>query len=203
MDRSRPHDPWDIYDRTVPPWDTGRAQPAIAQLGAEGRLRGHVLDIGCGTGEHALLAASLGLVATGIDGAESAVRIARQKALDRGLDARFLVADALALQDLDEQFDTVIDSSLFQVFSDAQRPRYVRSLAAAVPSDGHVFVLCFSDRQPGLDGPRRISQAELRDSFAGGWIIDTIEEVRLETRRHGNNVAAWLADIRRRTGDHR
>ena len=135
MDQPPSRDPWDIYDHMAPPWDTGRAQPAIVQLGAEGRLQGHVLDIGCGTGEHALLAASLGLEATGIDGAESAIRIARQKALDRGLDARFLVADALALQDLDEQFDT---------------------------------------------------------------IIDYIDEVLLETRRHGTTVIAWLADIRRR-----
>ncbi len=198
MDQPPSHDAWDIYDHTVPPWDTGRAQPAIAQLAAAGRLQGHVLDIGCGTGEHALLAASVGLEATGVDGAESAIRIARQKALDRGLDARFLVADALALQDLDELFDTVIDSSLFQVFSDAQRPRYVRSLAAAVRSGGRVFVLCFSDRQPGRDGPRRISQPEIRESFADAWIIDGIDEVLLETRRHGTTVIAWLADIRRR-----
>jgi cyclopropane fatty-acyl-phospholipid synthase-like methyltransferase len=157
-----------------------------------------VLDIGCGTGEHALLAASLGLDATGIDGAESAIKIARQKAIERGLVARFLVGDVLALEGLGEQFDTVIDSNLFQVFSDAERPRYVSSLASVVPAGGRFFLLCFSDHQPGREGPRRVSKAEIRESFAEGWEVERIDEVRINIFLQGAAVIAWLADIRRR-----
>ncbi len=39
--------------------------------------------------------------------------------------ATFLVMDALAMKDLPEVFDNVIDSGLFHVFSDDDRRRYV------------------------------------------------------------------------------
>ena len=70
------------------------------------------------------------------------------------LAARFLVWDALALADLNEQFDTVLDSGLFHVFDDDRRAKYVSSLAAVVRPGGHVLLACFSDRQPGDWGPR-------------------------------------------------
>ena len=59
----KPESFFDRYD-APPPWDIGRPQPAIEPLSFSGR----VLDVGCGTDEHALLAASRGLEATGVDG---------------------------------------------------------------------------------------------------------------------------------------
>ena len=64
-------------------------------------------------GEHVLLASSLGCEATGIDQAQAAVEQARAKADERGLSARFLIHDALDVEGLGEQFDTVLDSGLF------------------------------------------------------------------------------------------
>jgi len=60
-----------------PPWDTGAPQPALLALTKAGELRGRVLDIGCGTGEHTLMAAAAGLDATGIDLAAGAPEAAR------------------------------------------------------------------------------------------------------------------------------
>src|SRR5262249_42209161 len=54
----------DMYTGT-PPWDIGRPQPAFQRLADEGALRGRVLDAGCGTGEHTLMAAALALDALG------------------------------------------------------------------------------------------------------------------------------------------
>ena len=58
---------------TTPPWDIGRPQPAFLELAEKGAVMGRVLDVGCGTGEHALMAAGRGLPATGIDSAPSAM----------------------------------------------------------------------------------------------------------------------------------
>ena len=56
-----------VYMQGVPPWDIGRSQPAFAELAERGLLAGRVLDAGCGTGEHTLMAAALGREATGFD----------------------------------------------------------------------------------------------------------------------------------------
>jgi 2-polyprenyl-3-methyl-5-hydroxy-6-metoxy-1,4-benzoquinol methylase len=84
--------PWDASYRDGPaPWDVGRPQPAILRLADEGAFAGAVLDAGCGTGENALHVASLGLHVLGVDVAETALSIAREKAARRGLDADFVV----------------------------------------------------------------------------------------------------------------
>jgi SAM-dependent methyltransferase len=184
------------YDGT-PPWDIGRSQPAFTDLAAAGALRGRVLDVGCGTGEHALLAAQLGLAAAGIDTSPKAIAIARDKARARGLGVRFLVGDALDLAYMGEQFDTVIDSGLFHVFDDERRARYVKSLRRAVAPGGHVLLLCFSDRQPGEFGPRRVTQEEIRTAFAEGWRVDAIDEARMIAMFAPDGVFAWCAAITR------
>jgi hypothetical protein len=51
------------YHGLAPPWDIGPPQPALLALARTGALVGPVLDIGCGTGEHALMAAERGLEA--------------------------------------------------------------------------------------------------------------------------------------------
>ena len=142
-----------MYDAGPPPWDIGRPQPAFLELAEQGVLAGRVLDVGCGTGEHALMAAARGLDATGIDAVPRAITLAQRKARDRGLAARFLVWDALKLPDLGEEFDTVVDSGLFHVFDDEDRRRFVASLHAIMPTGSRYHLLCFSDRQPGTSGP--------------------------------------------------
>jgi cyclopropane fatty-acyl-phospholipid synthase-like methyltransferase len=182
----------------TPPWDIGRPQGSIRGIADAGGLRGRVLDAGCGTGEHALMAAGMGLEATGIDGSPRAIDLARRKAAERGIDVRFLLADALDLGSLGEVFDTVIDSGLFHVFSDDDRARYVDSLRAATTPGGRVYMLCFSDRFPAGFGPRRVSQEEIRDSFSDGWTVEAIEAVGLEVNFSPDPIPAWLATIERR-----
>jgi deazaflavin-dependent oxidoreductase (nitroreductase family) len=193
---SRPED-FDAMYAGTPPWDIGRPQPAFIELAEQGVLRGRVLDVGCGTGEHALLAARLGLEASGVDTAPAAIAIAEGKARDGGLTARFLAWDALRLAALNEQFDAVLDSGLFHVFDDADRVRFVDSLRAVIPTGGRYFMLCFSDRQPGQWGPRRVTRDEIQASFADGWRVDSIEAATMDVTMDPGGVRSWLAAITR------
>ena len=195
----RPRQPsdFDALYQGAPPWDIGRPQPAYLELAQAGAVRGRVLDVGCGTGEHALMAAGLGLEATGIDVAAAAIAIAERKARERGLTARFLVGDALELASLKEQFDTVLDCGLFHIFEDDDRPRFVDSLGAVIPAGGSYHMLCFSDRQPGDWGPRRVTQDEIRESFADGWRVDSIDSATIDITIDPNGALAWRAAISR------
>jgi len=186
-----------MYGAGQPPWDIGRPQPAFRELADRGRLVGRVLDVGCGTGEHALMAAGLGLDATGVDASGTALTIARRKADERGLDARFVVWDALQLADLGESFDTVLDCGLFHVFDDPERPRFVDAVRASMPAGAWYYLLCFSDREPGDWGPRRVREEEIRASFGDGWRVERIQAAKLEVTMEPGSVHAWLASILR------
>ena len=138
-----------------------------------------------------------GLEALGIDAAPTAIRLAREKAARRSLDARFEVWDALDLPGFGEQFDTVLDCGLFHVFDDDDRTRFVAGLGAVVMPGGRYFMLCFSDRQPGDWGPRRVRQDELRHCFADGWRIDSIEDAVLEITLSPEGARSWFAALTR------
>jgi len=178
--------------RSTPPWDIGRPQPLFVEVADRGEVRGRVLDVGCGTGEHVLMLAARGIDATGVDAAPTAIALAQDKATARGLSARFLVADALKLSELGEQFDTALDSGLFHVFDDDRRARYVESLASVVAEGGRCLLCCFSDAEPGDWGPRRVTQDELRAAFARGWTVESITAARFTTNVGTGTAQAWL-----------
>jgi len=162
------------------PWDIGRPQKAL--LGVADRIAGSVLDAGCGTGENALYFAGRGCAVTGIDFIEEAINRARRKAAERGVQATFTVKDATTLKDWSERFDNVIDSGLFHVFSDEDRRLFVEGLATVLKTGGRLFIMCFSDEEPGTQGPRRVSKEELYHAFTEGWNIESIEPTRAECR---------------------
>jgi SAM-dependent methyltransferase len=191
--------PWDASYRDGPaPWDIGEPQPAIVRLAAAGRFTGAVLDVGCGTGENALHVAALGWPVLGVDVAETALAIARQKAADRGLAVEFAAADALVLERLGRRFQTVLDCGLLHTFDAGERPGYAASLASVTEHDGTLHVLCFSDEGPET-GPHPIGQDELRAAFnpGSGWDVVAIEPDRIGTRFHDDGAPAWLATIKR------
>jgi cyclopropane fatty-acyl-phospholipid synthase-like methyltransferase len=189
-----PIKPEDLYVSS-PPWDIGRPQPAFLALADAGAVQGRVLDVGCGTGEHVLMAAGLGLNATGVDLAENALEAAREKARVRGLTPRFLRHDARKLAELGESFDTVLDCGLFHIFADDDRAAFVDSLRSAVAPGGRYFMLCFSDQQPGDRGPRRVTRDEIEASFADGWRIDSIEPATIDITTDPDGIRAWLAAL--------
>lgn len=188
-----------------PRWEIGRPQKAL--LNVADRITGSILDAGCGSGEIALYFVGRGCTVTGIDFLEEPIRRAKQKATERSVPATFLVGDALAMKDWTERFDNVIDSGLFHVFNDEDRRRYVEGLATVLKPGGRLFLLCFSDEEPGTQGPRRVTKEELHHAFAEGWSIESIEPSRYEVRADEKESTvseggprAWFVVVQRRAG---
>jgi cyclopropane fatty-acyl-phospholipid synthase-like methyltransferase len=193
-----------MYARQAP-WDIGKPQQPFIDMADQ--IAGSILDAGCGTGDTALFLAGRGLQVTGIDFLEEPIRRAKQKASEKGLSVTFLVKNALTLVAWTEQFDNVIDSGLFHVFSDEDRQKYITGLAAVLRPGGRLFLICWSDEEPDTQGPRRVSRKELHDAFAQGWNIESIEPCTVETQltrpdlRKGTSSASsargWFAVVQR------
>jgi cyclopropane fatty-acyl-phospholipid synthase-like methyltransferase len=184
------------------PWDIGKPQGQFTAIADQ--VISPVLDAGCGTGEHALFFAEQGHRVIGIDFVEKAIRRARRKAAQRGLSVEFLVKDATALGDWRQRFASVIDCGLFHVFSDDDRRRYVAGLTQIVMPGGRLFLMAFSDEEPGTEGPRRVSRQELYLAFADGWDIESVQACQVEVNPEFTDVKfseggpkAWFAVVRR------
>lgn len=186
-----------MYQGGRPPWDIGRPQAAFFRVEAAGKVKGSVLDVGCGTGEHVLFFAAKGHDAWGVDGAPTAIAAARAKAKKRGIEATFVLGSVLDLESLDRTFDNVVDSGLFHTLTNSGRKTFERSLKSVLVPGGHYFLMCFSEHEPRKFGPRRVTQADIRASFKGGWTVLSIEEARFEHSISGDGARAWFAQISR------
>jgi 2-polyprenyl-3-methyl-5-hydroxy-6-metoxy-1,4-benzoquinol methylase len=160
------------YQTGTAPWVIGEPQPAIIALEQAGHIRGEVIDIGCGAGEHTIMLTRLGYDVVGVDFAPHAITHARENAAAHGVDAHFKVADALHLGSA-PVYDTVIDSALFHVFDDADRTTYVTSLHAACRPGAVVHVLALSDAGRGF-GPQ-VSESTIRAAFGAGWELEALD----------------------------
>lgn len=184
------------------PWDIGRPQRAFVEAGES--IGGHVIDIGCGTGDLAIWLAERGRTVTGVDFLEKPLELARRKAADRGLSVNFLQMDAVSVGEIPERFDAATDCGLFHTFDTAGRAAYVDALTRLLEPASALFLLCFADAEPGEHGPRRVSERELREAFAAGWSVEKIEPNRFEVvpgipgaEFSPGGARAWFAVIRR------
>ena len=186
------------YEGT-PTWEIGRPQPAVIRLLDAGLFEGSVLDVGCGTGEHARLLVARGHATTGIDFSARAIERARaHRADDDGRAPHFAVADVRSLSaEALGTFDTVLDVGCFHTLQPADRPGYAHSIGSVLRPGGHLLLLVWSDRNRFGYGPTRIRRRDIKDTFGEGWTIERLAPETLDTRLAQAQVHAWLAVIRR------
>jgi SAM-dependent methyltransferase len=198
----------DFFDsiyRETPPWEVGKAQPALAALLDEHPPAGPALDVGCGTGDLAMELAQRGLQVLGIDVVEAAIAQARAKAdvlpADVARRLEFQVADALRPTLLRRQFGTVVDSGFYHIFEQDQRDRLAEELAATLLPGGRYYLLAFATEFDMPNTPRKVSEDELRARFSAenGWRILTVRPAQFESRIAP--VPAVAACIERRDTD--
>ncbi len=186
---------WGDSYLSVPPWDVGHPQQAFVELVDRGELRpSRVLDIGSGPGENIIFLAKNGFSAVGIDFTPEAVRISRNRAIERNVEVEFVVGDVLNLQRyfMEGEFDHIIDSGLFHSIHPQNLNEFVRQIKRVLKPDGVYYMLCFSDKEPPGRGPRRVSKAEIRKTLEPHFTIDYIRETIFESRIHEGGAKAYL-----------
>ncbi|TDV57575.1 class I SAM-dependent methyltransferase [Actinophytocola oryzae] len=185
----------------VAPWDIAGPQPEVVALAESGAFRGAVLDAGCGLGENAIYLASRGLRVTGADGAETALRKARERAARAGVEVEFTQVDVTTFDGVEQRFDTVLDSALYHCLGDEQRLTYAGALWRVTAPGATLHLLCFADvGNEGFRLPLSVTQDDLRDHLGGWWEIREIEPADYTMSMTQDAVERMGVENLRRTG---
>jgi len=186
---------WNEAYKGTPPWDIGHPQPVFEALIKNGEITpGRALDIGCGRGDNAIMLAINGCDVTGIDIVEDAINDAKAKAIKHHVKVNFVVGNVLQMDRFftEAEFDIVIDSGLFHVMTDEERPFFAWQIHRVLKPGGKYFMLCFSDKEPGDYGPRRISKAEIEHTFTPFFNIIYIKDAAFDSGVGPSSIKAYM-----------
>jgi ubiquinone/menaquinone biosynthesis C-methylase UbiE len=161
-----------------PPWDTGVSPPELLNF-IQTHPPGRAIDIGCGTGTNVITLARAGWKVTGVDFAPRAIKIARQKLDQAGIQATLLIRDATKLQGINEQFDFAFDLGCFHGIPQAGKTNYLKQLDRILVPNGFWLMYGFLKSNPlqtgsGLVGAdidlisSRLTLVSRRDGFDKG-----------------------------------
>lgn len=153
------------------PWDIGEPQPGVIEFERRGRIRGDVLDAGCGLGDNAVFLASLGYRVTAVDAASTAIQQAIERS--RGADIEFAVADATSLSGYEGRFDTLLDSALFHTLDADGRRRYAAALHRAARPGAWLDMLCFAAVPGGMPEPLSVPEQTVRQVLTEAGLVVT------------------------------
>lgn len=171
----------------ITPWEKMSSLPvgeqAVALLEKEESGReppyGRALDLGCGTGFWSVCLAQRGWEVTGVDIVPKAVRSARKRARQAGVEGVFVEgsATALAASGIGPGFSLILDFGTIHGLTPEQVQTAGREVTAAATEDATLLMYAFS---PGRRGPlpRGISREEIEEAYKG-WIIKEEEDFEL------------------------
>ena len=134
-----------------PPWDTGVSPPELLDF-IQNHEPGRAIDIGCGTGTNAITLATAGWKVTGADFAPRAIKLARQKVNNAGVQIELLVRDATRLQGIDGPFDLAFDLGCFHGIVPQGRAKYLQQLNRILAPGGFWLMYGFLKTEPDESG---------------------------------------------------
>jgi SAM-dependent methyltransferase len=171
-----------------PPWNIGEPQPELAALIAAGKVRGEVLDAGCGEAALSLALAADGFNVVGIDLTPTAIAAAQKAAQERNLpNATFVQDDITTFTGFDGRFNTIVDSTLFHSLPIEGRDGYQQAVYRAAAPGAAYYVLVFAKGAFPAEvdtKPNEVDEAELRAAVEKYWAIDEIRPAYIHANMH-------------------
>jgi len=140
-----------------------------------------ILDVGCGTGQHALVLGRRGYSVTGIDVSPIAIQLACDKARREGVDFRTIVTDVRDLI-LEERFDACV--AMFAVMNYLERNEDLRKALRQIRKHLDAGALFIFDCWNGLAVMRQLPSVRVKRVVHGDTVLVRIAEPELDALRH-------------------
>jgi SAM-dependent methyltransferase len=170
------------YRMGFAPWEKAATHPpAAAQIttlfereeGGRQPPYGRALDLGCGRGHWSVTLARRGWNVAGVDQVPGALRAARLRAKDAGVEVLFAQGDVTTLTDtgIGADFRLVWDFGTVHGLSPEQRRAVGREVSALTTDDAAILMLAWA---PGRRGPLPggLSRRDLEEAFRGWRVVD-------------------------------
>jgi len=136
------------------------------------RPYGAALDLGCGTGLHAVELAKRGWQVTGVEIVPKALRAARERARAAGVEMRLVEADVTALRaaGIGSGFALVLDFGVFHGLEEPQRRAMADEVTEVAAPGATLLMIAFV---PGRRGPlpRGASRGEIQATYSRWKLI--------------------------------
>ena len=116
-----------------------------------GKQAARILDLGCGQGRDALMAARHGHSVLGIDSSQTGIRQMLEDAEAEGLDVEGIVAD-LAGYVIEGSYDVVVFDRVLHMLDEDSRFSVLRQALQHVSPDGFVLIADVPSNKPSLRG---------------------------------------------------
>jgi SAM-dependent methyltransferase len=166
--------PWE--DLAEHPPFAGKLLELIArEEDGHGPPYGRALDLGTGSAVWGVRLAKRGWEVTGIDIVEKALRRARERVEEAGVDLRLVHGDVTALKEagVGSGFRLVVDTGTFHGLDDVQRKAMGREVSSVTAPDATMILDCFVPRRRG-QLPRGASRGDVEQAFPD-WEITDVE----------------------------
>jgi len=160
---------WLAYLRGRGPWDSNVTPPELINTveGPDALPPSRALDLGCGTGTNVIYLVTQGWEAFGVDFVDRAIREAREKAQEAGVEARFYAGDVTRLEailELTGTFDLALDIGCFHSLQSEGRKRYANGLVDRL-RPGATYLLYAWGPHQGRSRGRGVTPAEVKAIF--------------------------------------
>jgi 2-polyprenyl-3-methyl-5-hydroxy-6-metoxy-1,4-benzoquinol methylase len=188
------------YATSETPWDSGiRSRELACVLETESIPRRRACELGCGSGTNAVYLAQQGFQVTAMDCAPLALKAARRRAKDAGVEIEFLERDLARLNSSPGKFDFVFDRGCFHCVRRTDLPGFLRTLEAIThPGTRYLVLTGNANEQTEGPGPPRLTEEEIRNDLSGLFTVDFIREIRFEDAGGVDGPLGWSCLLTRR-----